>query len=133
MADAASNIFLSYTGREARFVRAVAAEMRMQGIDPWFADQEITAGTRWPNEVARVLAASDVVVVFIGAISDSPWFLFEIGAAVGAGKQVVPVYVTEGAMRTAPAPLVMFDGIDAHDQTPEQVALEIARVIGVAA
>ncbi len=132
MADATANIFLSYAGHEP-FVRAVAAQMRLQGIDPWFDGREIIAGTRWPDEVARVLAASDVVVVFIGAASDSPWFLFEIGAAVGGRKKVVPVYLTEGAMRTAPAPLTMFQGIDAHDQTPEQVAHQIAQAIDIPA
>jgi hypothetical protein len=114
-------------------VRWLIDHMRLQGVDPWYASRQIAAGTSWADEVARALAASDVVVVFLGAGDDSPWRNFEIGAAVGGGKRVVPVYVTEGAIRTAPETLMMFEGIDAHDKKPEQVATEIVRAIGVAA
>lgn len=133
MADASPRIFLSYTRREAPFVRAVADRLRMQGIDPWFADQDIVAGAPWADEVARALGMAEVVVVFVGAASASPWLNFEIGVAVGGGKLIVPVYMTEGAMRNGPGPLMTFQAIPAHDQTPEQVALQIVRAIGLAA
>ena len=115
-------------------VRAVADELSRQGVAARdTADARMGAGTSWVDPVAEALVASDVVVVFVGPVTESPWQNFEIGAAVGADKRVVPVYLTEGAMRTAPAPLWGFDGIDAHAQTPRQVAYQIIRAIGVAA
>ena len=134
MAELAPDIFLSHTLDDTPFVRAVADELSRQGVAARdTADARMGAGTSWVDPVAEALAASDVVVVFVGPVTESPWQNFEIGAAVGADKRVVPVYLTEGAMRTAPAPLWGFDGIDAHAQTPRQVAYQIIRAIGVAA
>jgi len=134
MAESPPDIFLSYTRAQSRFVRAVADELSRQGVATCdMGDARDGPGVSWVDPVADTLAASDIVVVFIGAASDSPWQNFEIGMAVGGHKQVVPVYVTEDAISPADALLSMFESIDAHAQTPRQVADHIVRLIGVAA
>ena len=134
MAETAPDIFLSYTREDTRFVQAVADELSRQGVQARdTADLRFAPGTSWVDPVAEMLAASDVVVLFLGAATGWPWQNFEIGVALGGCKHVVPVYVTEDAMRTALPTLRDFDGIDAHDQTPHQVAGQIVRAIRVAA
>jgi hypothetical protein len=134
MTESTPDIFLSYTREETRFVAAVADELSRHGVVARdLASVRFGSGTSWMDPVAEALAASDVVVVFLGASTASPWQNFEIGAALGGRKQVVPVYVSEDAVRTALPTLRDFEGIDAHDRTPHQVADQIVRAIGVAA
>ncbi len=130
MADTAHDIFLSYDRGESPFVRAVADELRLQGVDSWFHDGRLLAGSSWLEETADALASSKVVVVFIGATRESPWVNFEIGAAVGREKRVLPVFLTEdAAKRGAPSVLSNLVGIDAHNRKPDEVARQIVEAI----
>lgn len=132
MADSPHKIFISYSHDEVPFVSAVADELRLQGVESWFDETQLLAGTSWRERMANALASSKVVVVFLGARTQSPWMNFEIGAAVGGEKPVVPVYLTEAARRGAPSLLSHFVGIDAYDQKPDEVAQQIADVIRAA-
>jgi hypothetical protein len=74
-----------------------------------------------------------VVIVFVSATAlRSPSINFEIGAAVGGDKKVVPVFLTEAARRDAPALLSAVQGIDAHDLKPNEVAAQIADAVAAA-
>ena len=133
MPETTPDIFLSYTRDETRVAVAVADELSCQGV----VIRDLTKlrfapGTSWMDPVAEALAAADVVVLFLGADTGSPWQNFEIGVALGGDKQIVPVYLIEDAMRTALPLLRSFDGIDAHARTPRQVADHIVRAIAVA-
>jgi hypothetical protein len=133
MTETTPDIFLSYTRDETRFAVAVADELSRQGVVTRdLADLRFAPGIGWVDPVAEALRAADVVVVFLGAATGSPWQNFEIGAALGGDKQIVPVYLIEEAMRTALPLLRDFNGIDAHARTPHQVADHIVRAIGVA-
>jgi hypothetical protein len=74
-----------------------------------------------------------VVIVFVSATAlRSPSINFEIGAAVGGDKKVVPVFLTEAARRDALALLSAVQGIDAHDLKPNEVAAQIADAVAAA-
>jgi hypothetical protein len=128
--------FVSYARDPAlvdRFMTVVADRMRLEGVDPSPAWPPAGSGLAGLEKRADALAASDAVVVFVGGATDSPWANFEIGVVVGGEKTVVPVYLTEDARRGAPPALSRYAGIDAHDQKPDEVAVQIADVIRAAA
>jgi hypothetical protein len=58
MASDNANIFLSYSGDELPFVRAVADEMRIHGVETWFDQTEIAPGAEWRETHANALASS---------------------------------------------------------------------------
>ncbi len=126
-----ADLFISYSRRdETPFVRAVVEELRAKGFESWFSDDDLVAGASFRDESAEALAASNVLVVFVGAgESESPWLNFEIGAALGRDKPVVPVYLTATGGRDAPGVLAHFASIDAHDQRPDAVAQQIADIL----
>jgi hypothetical protein len=122
-------VFISYSNDQWPFVRAVADELRLHGVQLWIDRERLAAGTRWADAKADALVSAEIVLVFVGDSTDSPWMNFEIGAAVGRDKAVVPVYLTADGRRGAPSLLAHFVGIDAHDQKPAEAAHQIADVI----
>lgn len=133
MAEPAPDIFISYRSDSNSFARAVDHELRRQGVSTsGGGDDRPDMGVSWVDAAADALDAADALVVIVGD-STSPWQYFEIGAAVGSRKRVIPVYLTESAVDSVPSFLMGVRGIEAHDRTPHEVAEEIVRSLGVAA
>ncbi len=131
MAD--PRIFLSYTPDEVPFVRSVAAELGKRGVDAGLETSEIEAGEQWSKRLSESLQSSSVLVAFIGRAVDSPSMNFEIGAAIGQSKTVLPVFLSQDARLAAPSVVRRFRGIDASNLKPEEVADQIADVIATTA
>jgi len=124
-----ARIYLSYSSDDRPFVRAVADELRMHGVDAWFDESDIASGDHWQHAQADALRSAKVVAIFIGKRTQTPWMNFEIGAAVGGEKRVVPIYL-ESTQEGLPPVLAHFMAIDAHALKPAQVADQIAEVVG---
>ncbi len=124
-----ARIYISYSGDDLPFVRAVADELRTHGVDAWFDESHIASGDHWQHAQADALRSANVVAIFIGKKTQTPWMNFEIGAAVGGEKRVVPIYL-ESTQEGLPPLLAQFMAIDAHALKPAQVADQIAEVAG---
>jgi hypothetical protein len=122
-------IFLSYSHDEEPFVRSVAAELARRGLDAKLNHEDIDVGESVTDRIQEALRSSSVLVAFLGPALDSPWLNFEIGAALGASKTVLPVFLTTGAREAAPPPVREFSGIDAANLKPDEVAEEIAAAL----
>jgi hypothetical protein len=129
MADNDKRVFISYAFDESPFVQQVAAGLRARGIEANVDRESIRSGERWADELKAGLDSSSVVVVFVGDSVDAPWMNFEIGAAIGSSKQLVPVFLDESGPSRAPSAVSAFAGIDAHDLKPDEVAARIADVV----
>lgn len=127
---ASGPIFFSYTADEGPFVRSVAAELRRRGVD-LSESSEAEGGSGWSEQLQDAMQAASVVVVFLGRTVDSPWINFEIGAAIGQSKHVLPVFLSHGAQDADVAR--HFSGIDASNLKPVEVADQITELLGVAA
>lgn len=122
-------VFISYSHDDWPFVRAVLDELRLLGLDMWIDRERLATGLPWADATAEALVSAGIVLMFVGASTDSPWMNFEVGVAVGREKRLVPVYLAEGSRRSAPSLLWPLMGIDAHDQKPADLAHQIADVI----
>jgi len=125
-------IFLSYTADETPFVRSVAAELLRHGIEAPLQHEELDAGHESSDRLQQALRASAILVAFLGRTTDSPWLNFEIGAALGEAKRVLPVFLNIEAREAAPRVVQGFDGIDASGLKPDEVADQIADAIAAA-
>jgi TIR domain len=126
-------IFLSYSHDEAPFVRSVAAGLARRGLDAGLNHEEPNVGEPFVDRIQEALRSSSVLVAFFGRALDSPWLNFEIGAALGASKTVLPVFLTTSAREAAPPPVREFSGIDASNLKPDEVAEEISEYLAAAA
>jgi hypothetical protein len=130
VADNDKSVFISYARDDRPFVQEVAAGLRARGIEANVERDSVHSGERMADELKAGLESSNVVVVFFGNSVPSPWMNFEIGAAIGSSKQLVPVLLDVSGVSRAPTAVSSFDGIDAHDLKPDEVAERIADVVG---
>lgn len=126
-------IFLSYSHDEAPFVRSVAAELARRGLDAGLSHEETDVGEPFVDRIQEALRSSSVIVAFFGQALDSPWLNFEIGAALGASKTVLPVFLSATAREAAPPLVRAFSGIEASNLKPDEVAEEISEHLSAVA
>lgn len=77
-------VFISWSGIRSRFI---AETLRgwlpkvIQSIRPWMSEEDISAGSRWSNDVSKELSQSNFGIICVTPENQSnPWLLFEAGA-----------------------------------------------------
>ena len=81
------DVFLSYSRRDEATVRAIAAALTREGLEPWLDYWSQTAGRRWTEEIAAGLAASRACAVFIGSRDLGAWEREEVDLAMERAVQ----------------------------------------------
>jgi hypothetical protein len=132
MADDAK-VFLSYSSEEIPFVRAVAEELERRGVDAWLDQARLGPGASFHEAFDESLESAKLFIVFVSEKTlQSSWANFEIGAAVGREKPVLPVFLTEAARLQAPSVIAHRSGIAAYHLKPDEVAEQIVSVVEAA-
>jgi hypothetical protein len=112
----------------------VAHELSRRGVEAWLDESEVAAGEAMRDRLEDALRSAGVLVAFVTDTAlASPELNFEIGAAVGAEKRVIPVFLSNDVRKDAPSILRERAGIEAVDLKPEQVAEQIADALGAPA
>lgn len=92
-------IFLSYSHKDRIWVDAFAKELQQRGLPLWVDNNEIKAGDNIVDAIESALRESDAVIFVLNEQSvQNPNLYFELGAAIAAGKRIIPI-VGEHAMR----------------------------------
>ncbi len=77
-------VFFSWSGERSHSLAKAFREWLpnvIQAIDPWLSSVDITAGSRWQDEIAFQLKESRVGIIFLTPENvSSPWLLYEVGA-----------------------------------------------------
>lgn len=99
-------IFISHAGADPDWVRAFAKSLKALGALVWLDDWEVQAGEPLGDAIEQALRDSEVIAFILTAeTAQRPNFLFELGAAVGMGKRVVPVVPKDFEAARLPHPL----------------------------
>ena len=90
-------VFISYSHDDAEWARRFAEALREQSVDVWFDDWQIQIGESLREALETGLRESDAIVAILTPTNARrPNVLFELGAALGTGKRLIPI-VPEGA------------------------------------
>ena len=87
-------VFISYTGSpdDAARLSAFARALEEQGVTVWLAAHEVRAGDRTAEKLERALRGSETVVAVIDPKRiNRPAVNFELGAALGMRKRIIPI------------------------------------------
>jgi len=85
-------VFISHSARDADWARSFAQALKERGVSVWFDEFDVRPGESVRDALEAGLRGSDVLVALLDAESASkPNLFFEIGAAIGMGKRVVPI------------------------------------------
>ena len=106
-------VFLSWSGDQSRHVASALRQWLpsvMQSVKPWMSEQDIEAGSRWPNDLQTELEDTHFGVVCVTSHNTkAPWLLFEAGALSKRvrASRVCP-YLTDIGPEELSGPLAQF-------------------------
>lgn len=110
-------VFLSHATADRQLVEHVRAGVSGLGVSVYAAEHDNQAGANLNEKVKSALQRSDLVVVLLTQTGfDSVYVQQEVGAAIGAGKLVIPLV----APPVREFPLGMLNGIEYIDLDPEE-------------
>jgi len=96
MVNAMPTVFLSYSKKDYFFAELAEIKLADGQITLWRDQGQLRAGSDWRHGIERGISESLAVVVALSANSaESPYVTFEWAYALGKGKAVVPVILTE--------------------------------------
>jgi len=100
------DVFVSYSRRDADFVRALVADLEARGKDVWIDTQGIGDGEVFPDAIRHAIEASDAFVFVISPESvASRYCESEVAYAVSLQKRLVPVLRDAVADEALPEPI----------------------------
>ena len=100
------DFFISYSHQDREWARKFARALKDRNASVWFAEDEIAPGDQFTEAMNEGLRSSKTVaIVLSGKSSEMPQLLFEMGAAIGMGKRVVPIVPTGLDPADFPIPL----------------------------
>lgn len=118
-------VFISYSNVDKDWARSFAEALRERGVSVWLDQFRIGVGESLPHALEKGLRESDVLVTVIDPSSSlKPASLFELGAAIGMGKRVVPIVPRE--FDTSKLPFELRTRRYLLRDTPEDTADELA-------
>jgi TIR domain len=124
-------VFISHTAQDTDWARSFAQALQQRGVSVWFDEFDVRPGESLRDALESGLRSSDVLVALLDADSPSrPNLFFELGAAIGMGKRVVPI-VPKG-MDPSTLPLDVRLRRYLIRDTPEQTAEELSHSLQAA-
>jgi TIR domain len=129
MADTRSfKVFISYAHRDALWASKFADELEAHGVHAWFAEREIALGDRVSDKVEQAFREAPVVAFLLSPdYVTSPSSAFELGAAVGGNKKIIPILTHEASNLSLP-PLLR-DRQLLQEPSPEAAGKRVAEVV----
>jgi hypothetical protein len=89
-------VFISYSRADAEWAKSFANALKRRGIRVWLDQFQSPVGKSVDEALEAGLRESDVLVTLIDPqTSFKPNFYFELGAAIGMGKLLVPIVPRE--------------------------------------
>ena len=121
-------VFISWSGPQSGHIARALRDWLpnvIQTLEPWMSAEDIDAGSRWNQEMADQLDATDFGILCITrANPEHPWLVYEAGAlskSVGRSR-VVPYCIGLNPTDIPNGPLTQFQGkIAERDPTFEMV------------
>jgi len=85
-------VFISYSHEDENWAKDFARLVEEHGISVWLDIEDVPHGAVIAETVERALRGSNILVVLVPEdLAKQPNLLFELGAAIGMGKTVVPI------------------------------------------
>lgn len=117
--------FISYSSNDERFAEAVHQDLSSKGLSVFMAKISLKPGERWTAKVLQALSQSTWIIFLASKTAcASPYVQQEIGAALIAQKELIPV-VWEMAPSELPGWTNQVQALDIRNQTRAQIRTRI--------
>jgi hypothetical protein len=97
------NIFVSYALEDSGPAAELMSQLARQPKFQVFTTDKISAGQNWRSKIKKELSQSDYFLVLLSPTSvQSKWVQFELGAAWGLNKFIIPVVTSQDIVDQIP-------------------------------
>jgi len=120
-----NRVFISYSRRDADFVKRLYASLAESGVNAWVDWEDIPPSAQWMEEIRRAIDASDAIAFVVSSRSlASQVCLDELDHAVTSAKRLIPIVIEEPAEQDVPQVLRALNWIFARcdDEYPGALA-----------
>ncbi len=128
-----ANVFISYARKDEPFAKRILQMLEQHGVSAW-TDAGIMPGENWDKRLRDVLDKTNCMIVLISKdLIQAQFALFEVGAAMGMKKKIIPISVN-GKVEELPT-LLRFKSIHDGQSLSDQKLLNIIEqeMLGMAA
>ena len=99
-------IFVSYATEDSANASELISWLAQQPNLHVFTTDQISAGENWRSKIKKALSESDFFLVLLSPTSvQSKWVQFELGAAWGLNKFIIPVVTSKEVVSRIPLDL----------------------------
>ena len=129
-------VFISYSQSDREWARKFAEAVLSCGIEIWFDQFELKPGDHLQLKIEEGFRKSDVVVLLVQPENaNQPNLFFEIGAALGMDKKIIPVVPEEFEYKKFPSFLQRIQSLvrKSPEETAEELATALKSLYGEAA
>lgn len=124
-------VFISHSDGDAEWARAFAKALKDRGVTVWLDEFEIGPGESVADAMEAGLRGSEILVPLLDTGSDwMPTFYFELGAAIGMRKRLLPIVPRD----LDPSVLPKYVRVHGYliRSTPESAAEELSNTLQAA-
>lgn len=108
MSDARVFVSCSYVASLASWARSFVEALTERGQKAWFGENDVAPGDSLVEAVESGLRSSDVIVIILNReTAQNPNVMFEVGAALGMNKRLIPILLGEEGDRFEWVPLLL--------------------------
>ena len=109
-------VFVSYAREDKGPASELISQLTRQSNIHIFTTDKMSAGENWQSKIKKELSKSDYFLVILSPASiNSKWVQFELGAAWGLNKFIIPVVTNEEVVNRIPLELSHLKVIDIED------------------
>lgn len=129
MADSRNyDVFISYAQGDEPWASRFFDELEAQGVHAWFDKTDIALGERWIDKIEEALREAPVIAVLLSPnYTNSPSAAFELGAALGGNKKIIPIATQE--VEHAPLSSLLRDRQWLQETSPQAAGRRVAEVV----
>lgn len=122
------DVFISHSGADRKWASKFVDVLEANGVHAWLDDAVVQPGDEWSGQVEEALREAPVLAVLVSPdYLSSPWQAFELGAALGGKKKIIPI-ITEPAQNVPlPSPLRELKSLE--EASPEAAGKLVADVV----
>jgi hypothetical protein len=129
MADSRNyDVFISHAHGDEPWASKFVDELEAQGVHAWFDKADIAWGERWSDKIEQALREAPIIVVLLSPnYMNNPSAVFELGAAVGGNKKIIPIVTQK--VEHAPLPSMLRDRQWLQETSPQAAGKLVAEVV----
>ena len=121
-------VFISYSHLDKEWARQLAKTIVRIGLDVWFDEFDVKPGQQLADALEKGLRESDAMILLVPSENiNRPNLFFEIGAALGMNKTIIPVVPKDFEAHKLPLPLKRIRFV--IRKSPEETAKELATAV----